>query len=161
MFKKILVPLDGSKLAENAIPHAVSLATTSGATLLLARAMLLPVVSPAAWTTIDIAKIREQEEKAIKKYLDDLAAGLKEKGHTVEVVALEGEAADVLLDVAEKERVDLIVMTSHGRTGLNRWLFGSVAEKVVRHAHCPVLTVGSKFLKKHAQAESETVAGKA
>lgn len=159
MFQKIMVPLDGSKLAEQAIPHAVSLASKTGAKVILVRAMLLPVISPAAWTTIDIARIRDDEEQAVTSYLAELCHKLEEENLRVASVALEGEAAQVLLDVAEEKNVDLIVMTSHGRTGLNRWLFGSVAEKVVRHAPCPVLTVGARSLRKHVEKVPEQVAG--
>ncbi len=144
MFSKILVPLDGSKLAEKAIPYALELARQNEAEILLVRVFLPPVISPAAWTSIDLHKIRADEEKALSEYLDSKRV----EGVKCTARLVEGEAADGLLDVAEQEGIDLIVMTSHGRTGFNRWLFGSVAERIVRYAPCPVMTIGRPTLEK-------------
>lgn len=144
MYHKILVPLDGSELAEQALVPAAELARRFDAELYLVRVFLPPVVSPAAWTSIDMTKIRTEEEKFLRTYLDER----KIEGVVCHRLLVEGEAADALMHTAKEQGIDLIVMTSHGRTGFNRWLFGSVAERVVRHAPCPVLTIGPDSLRR-------------
>ncbi len=152
MYKKILVPLDGSELAEQAIETAASIARRNDGELILVRAVELTVLPPAAWSYIDVDEVHKEERAAYQQYLDDK----KIEGLPCRTLLVEGQGvgADGLLSAAEAEDVDLIVMTSHGRTGLNRWLFGSVAERVVRHAPCPVLTIGPKTLAKQG-AKSE------
>ncbi|MCA9793612.1 MAG: universal stress protein [Candidatus Eremiobacteraeota bacterium] len=148
MYSKILVPLDGSELAEQALAPAGELARRFGAELYLVRVFLPPVISPAAWTSIDMTKVRAEEEQFLRNYLDEQQV----EGVLCHRLLIEGEAADALMHTAKEQGIDLIVMTSHGRTGFNRWLFGSVAERVVRHAPCPVLTIGPDSLKRAQSA---------
>lgn len=128
---RILVPLDGSELAEGALPHARALAQALGAKVLLVRSRTMP--SGDVFLPPSMIRVPDVEGPAIKDYL----AGFEE-----ESVAATGSAAEAILN--EAARADLIVMTSHGRSGLGRWLLGSVAEEVVRKSPCPVLVVGSR-----------------
>jgi len=78
-------------------------------------------------------------------YLEKLAAPLREEGVNVKTAVVERDVvAEAIVDYAEQNDIDLIVMTTHGRSGLSRLVFGSVAESVVRHAPCPVLLIRSK-----------------
>ncbi len=153
MYKKILVPLDGSPLAEQAIEPAIKIAKRHEAEIVLVRAAELTVLPPATWSYLDVDEVHKEERASYQAYLD----GLKVEEVPCRTVLIEGEGlgADPLLAYAEKENVELIVMTSHGRTGLNRWLFGSVAERVVRHAPCPVLTIGPKTLRRNSERTAE------
>lgn len=145
MFEKIMVPLDGSELAERALPLATTLAKQGGGTLLLLRVpvfdlqdSLLPVVTEhydARWREYTL----EDAMRAAGAYLDRLAASLRERGIVVQTRVAEGDPAGIIIDMAQTEKVDLIVMSPRGITGLTRWVFGSVTERVLRQAHCPIL----------------------
>ncbi len=132
----ILVPLDGSPRAESAIPWALELARHHQANLILFRVGMRPEV----WSPLDPATVYlEEQEARCMGYLMEIEASLK-PNHEV-VISSEyamGNAAQCILDRATELRDPLIVMNSHGRDGLSRWLLGSVAEKVSRHAVCPV-----------------------
>jgi nucleotide-binding universal stress UspA family protein len=134
MLKKILVPLDGSALAEHALGYAAELSIPTGATLLLVKA--------AYSHTMPGIDSRERKEGAIfeaQEYLFRTAAGLMKRGYSCETVAPYGHAADCILDQARLSKASLVVMTTHGRTGPGRLLFGSVAESVVAQSKVPVL----------------------
>ena len=77
----------------------------------------------------------------LTSYLEQLAEPLREKGLNVETVVRSGDAASQIVELAESEHVDLVVMSSHGRTGLTRWIYGSVAERVLHNARCSLLVV--------------------
>lgn len=133
---RILVPLDGSELSEKALTIVEKMV---GADIEL---LLVRVVNPV----VALASPDVMEEA--ENYLDG-AAGLCQRRHpetSVRVILTTGSVAETLLEVAEDEAAGLIVMTTHGAGGLGRWLMGSVAEKVVRHSPCPVLTVGRRSL---------------
>ncbi len=133
---RILVPLDGSELSEKALTIVEKMV---GADIEL---LLVRVVNPVG--ALASADAMEEAEN----YLDG-AAGLCQRRHpetSVRVILTTGPVAETLLEVAEDEAAGLIVMTTHGAGGLGRWLMGSVAEKVVRHSPCPVLTVGRRSL---------------
>ncbi len=145
MFPKILVPLDGSELAERALPLAVKLAAQGGSRLILLRvpvfdlpeSLLPPVVErqDARWREYT----PEDAVHAATAYLERIAARLTEQGSQVETRVVEGDPAGIILDLAEMEQISLIVMSPRGITGLARWVFGSVTERVLRQAPCPVL----------------------
>ncbi len=132
---KILVPLDGSSLAEGALPKAVELAQTAGAQLLLLRAVqahTLPGIDP---TEAQVKAVREAEEY-LGQVLDRLGAlGLTDAKTTVWY----GPPAYAIVEAARLHKVDLIVMTTHGRSGLGRLILGSVAESVLRGTTTPIL----------------------
>jgi len=142
MYGKILVPLDGSALAERAIPHAREIARGGGRTeILLLQAVNFPVpVVPEAVLAPD-GKWLDEARKEAALYLDGIAAPLREAGVRVRTLLDERPPADAILHVATREKVDLIVMSTHGRGGLGRMLMGSVAESVFRATSRTVMLV--------------------
>lgn len=143
MFERIMVPLDGSSVAEEAIGVAAEVARRFDAELLLLRVFAPPVLTPG--NTVDVEALMETERQAFISYLEPL----QPEGVRTRVLAIQaGSSAEGILATIDLEKVQLVVMTSHGRTGVKRFLFGSVAEKVVRRASCPVLTIGSNSLLK-------------
>lgn len=137
MYKKILVTLDGSETAEEILPHIQALSSSDGEVHLLRVAMAhtLPGVDP---TDAQAKVVREGED-----YLKAVEDRLKQTGIKVESHVRYGHPAEEILDHIEHRDVDLIAMTTHGRSGVGRWLMGSVAEKVVRSCPIPVLVVRS------------------
>ena len=133
--EKILVPLDGSTPAEAALPTAADMARTSGARLLLLRAAqahTLPGVDP---TEAEIKIVREAET-----YLAEVKDRMGTAGITnAETTVWYGPAAAAIVEAAQFHRVGLIVMTTHGRSGLGRLILGSVAESVLRGTTTPIL----------------------
>ncbi len=134
---KMLIPLDGSPLAEAVLPRAVELAKDSGAKVELLRAVeayTLPGVDP---TEAQIKVVEEGEA-----YLRDVAGRLKAEGvRSVETSVWYGPAANAIVEAARLHKVDLIAMTTHGRSGLGRLILGSVAESVLRGTTVPILLI--------------------
>jgi nucleotide-binding universal stress UspA family protein len=139
MFGKILIPLDGSELAEAILPEAETLAKDFGAEVVLLRAHTPQVIPYLTDNPYALADITRYETELACAYLDGVADPLRAKGLSVKTIVNEGRAADVILDMAEAVQADLIAMTTHGRSGVVRWLLGSVADGVVRAAKVPVL----------------------
>ena len=139
MFKKIMVPLDGSSFAEEALPYARGLAKCDSATILLAR--VDEPHEPPPGVFVPATAIPEVFHLSVEEYLEQQAARLTLADLAVQTIVLEGKVSDALLKCARDENVDLIVMSTHGRTGLSRLLMGSVAEQVVHGAPCPVLLI--------------------
>lgn len=141
MYKKILVPLDGSKLAEAALPHAVTIAKSEGAEVILLRIPMIPATEFFTREPSIAIKIQEDEEANAKKYLNMKLDELKKEHIPASIMILEGSVPDTILGIAEETHSDMIVMSTHGRTGIQRWLMGSVADRVVHHAHIPVMLI--------------------
>ena len=139
MFTKILVPLDGSELAEAILPQVETLVRDFGAEIVLLRAHTLQSGTYLGSNPYALADITRYECEAGHAYLDQVAAQLRAKGLSVKTILNEGRAANVILDTAEAVRADLIAMTTHGRSGVGRWLMGSVADAVIHAATVPVL----------------------
>jgi nucleotide-binding universal stress UspA family protein len=141
MYRKILVPLDGSQVAEGVLPHAKALAYSQGAELVLLTVGANPALD-FAFSDPGIAQqaVEEQEERS-KKYISGVEAQLKAAGFKVSTQLRVGSVADVILGVAEEMNIDVIAMSTHGRTGPARWIMGSVAERVVRNSKVPVLLI--------------------
>ncbi|HET7874228.1 MAG TPA: universal stress protein, partial [Methylomirabilota bacterium] len=132
---RILVPLDGSTLAEAAIPKAVEMARMGLSGLLLVRAAEAHTLPGADPTDAQVEVVREAEE-----YLKDVAERLARDGaRNVETSVWYGPAASAIVDAARLRKADLIVMTTHGRSGLGRLILGSVAESVLRGTSTPIL----------------------
>lgn len=149
MIHRILVALDGSKVAEQALPYASVLANVTGAELFLVTAM----VPPDRWTDDGAVARREQEEEAAAaRYLDAVRDRLREKGTVVRTKVVWGRAPVVIAAVAEEEAADIIALTTHGRSGITRWVMGSVADKVLHTSLKPLLLI-------RAQEEPPTPAG--
>ncbi len=140
MYKKILVPLDGSELSERALVHAHALAKALGAQVVLLRVVVFPTrdydVTPPMEETVSAEMLSET-----KRYLENHAGNLRRAGVTATTFAESGRVADTIVDFTETHQIDLIVMSTHGRTGAARWIIGSVADRVVHGAHVPVLLV--------------------
>jgi nucleotide-binding universal stress UspA family protein len=136
--EKILIPLDGSDLAEAALETAIDILKEQPATtLLLVRAAETPRPSGADSATAKDRAVREAES-----YLNGVVAGLRECGITrVRAAVWYGPAAPTIVEAAAVEKVDLIIMTSHGRGGIGRMIFGSVAESVLHGTRTPILLV--------------------
>ena len=144
--ERILVPLDGSDLAEAALETAINILNEQPATtLVLLRATELPRPPEAESTADQAAAVREAES-----YLNGVAAGLRECGITrVKTTVWDGPAAPTIVEAAEVEKADLIVLSSHGRGGVGPLIFGSVAEAVLHGTRTPILlvrVVGSPLL---------------
>jgi nucleotide-binding universal stress UspA family protein len=140
MYKRILLPLDGSPLAEQALPHACELAKCFGAELILLR-VVEPFAQVRGLSITDLEKIKEQTMTWVGEYLEQIAASIQEGDVSVVMDIVEGNAQVAITQFAEANRVDLIVMSTRGRSGISRWLMGSVADRVMRGATVPVLLV--------------------
>ena len=145
-FRSILVPLDGSALAEKALAAALQLARAMAgrADATSVRLILLRVVGPVALVAADpmlydeLMRMGVDEAQAyLKTVVETVDAGPVQ----VDVQAVSGAPADAIVHYAEEHGVDLIVMSSHGRTGSSRWVYGSVAEKVLHHAPCATVII--------------------
>ncbi|AAB85490.1 MULTISPECIES: universal stress protein [Methanothermobacter] len=142
MYSKILLPTDGSKQANKAAEHAIWIARESGAEIIALTVMETSslVGLPADDLIIRLREMLEEEAsrslEAVKKLVEESGADIK-----LTVRTDEGSPAEAILRTVEKEGVDLVVMGTSGKHGLDRFLLGSVAEKVVRSAGCPVLVV--------------------
>jgi nucleotide-binding universal stress UspA family protein len=142
--RSILLPTDFSECAGYALSYATSLARDAGAKIICVH-VVEPVVPAVGYTgmsePLPLAGISEQLEESAERELPKIAGCEECSGIEVEETIVHGEAASEIVRVARERGVDLIVISSHGRTGLGRILFGSTAESVVRHAPCPVLVV--------------------
>jgi nucleotide-binding universal stress UspA family protein len=141
MYKKILVPLDGSPLAEEVLPHAEALAKSEGAEIILLRVAVTPSRYLFAHNPAEGNNIIKMLEKEAKDYMKAEVSKLQDEGIKVTGVTRDGAAPDTILEVAEETNADVIAMSTHGRSGVQRWLMGSVAEKVVHHSHIPVMLI--------------------
>jgi nucleotide-binding universal stress UspA family protein len=145
--RSILLPTDFSECAECALPYATQLARAAGARLVclyVVEPMMPPVGYAPVAEPLPAVDVSEQLQQSAERELPKLAEREECAGLDVEELIVHGEAAAEIVRVAAERAVDLIVISSHGRTGLGRMIFGSTAESVVRHAHCPVLVVKPK-----------------
>ena len=149
MFNHLLVPLDGSHLAEAALPPAQELASKFNSEITLVWVIQPPhLIMTAANGSVYaqlLIEMRNQSEQDAHTYLRAHQGSLQQQGYAVHAQVTEGEnVADALLQVASSLKIDTIVMSTHGRGGLSRWVFGSVADKVLRYADMPVLLIRAK-----------------
>ena len=137
---RVLVPLDGSPLAEMAIPKALELLSDRpGSTLILLRAVETATLPGSDPTETQVGDVHEAES-----YLATVAARLGEQGKTQVVRSVwYSSAAKAIVEAARVRRVDVIVMSTHGRSGLQGVMCGSVAESVLRHTRTPILLVSA------------------
>jgi len=146
MYNHIMVPLDGSELAECVLPHVIFIAKADpGRQITLVRAVPpLKIYSAEFEGSVAVPEMQRIEEQSManaRDYLDKQAALLKEKGVNAAVSVIFGDVLDVLTDFAEKNKVDLIIIATHGRSGISRWVWGSVADRILRSARVPVLMI--------------------
>ena len=142
MYKRILVPLDGSPLAEAALDHARQLALCHNSEIVLLRVVISPytIVAPdlvLAGQGVDQELLQQEAEQYLQTQANKLAA----QGIAIHLVACQGPVAEAILDHARSLAVDVIVMSTHGRGGVSRWVYGSVADRVLQAAPCPVLLI--------------------
>lgn len=142
MYKKILVPLDGSELAEQVLPHVSQLAGCTGAEVALLRVPGEPVYDYLVPDPEIAVEMRHDIETAAQVYLDEVAAEFRAMNLAVSTLVVWGAPIqDTIIEVARQIQADLIAMSTHGRSGFARLVIGSVADDVVRHAPVPVLLV--------------------
>lgn len=152
MFTRILVCLDRSPVAEQVLPYATAQALAFHATLVLLHIIpepyiatpsipgtsILPVQNP-----VDLHNLPDEEKKAAS-YLSGIADELQEQGVTIETVILQGEASQSIIDYALGNGIDLIAIATHGRGGLGKVFYGSVAEQVLKKSGLPILLIRVK-----------------
>jgi nucleotide-binding universal stress UspA family protein len=146
MFKKIMVALDGSPLAEQVLPTAIEAAKLFQAELTLYR-----VVSPLAGSyrggSASASVIEAAERQLLDMadaYLEEIASGIREKSIPVNVVTALGTPYQEIVDYTEKNDIDLLIMSTRGETGLTRWLLGSVSDHVIRGVTIPVWMIPAR-----------------
>ncbi|MGP8079437.1 MAG: universal stress protein [Dehalococcoidales bacterium] len=145
MYKKILVPLDGSKLAECALEHVKTIAVGCN----VPEVVLLRVVEPNLAVSDALSEgatmyseLNDEIQQLAENYITGITIQFKsESGIDVHSALTYGNAANEILEYASTNHVDLIVMTTHGRSGVSRWLFGNVADRISHHSTVPVLIV--------------------
>jgi nucleotide-binding universal stress UspA family protein len=144
MYKKILVPLDGSELAKKALGEAEKLTQCFGAEMTLFQVVpFMPIYGSPELVTPLI--VDEKQKESAERYLYNLAEELKKKGFKVTAVVKTGQQVAVeIIDFAKESGADLIVMCTHGRSGITRWMLGSVALKLLTRGETPILLIRSK-----------------
>jgi universal stress protein A len=144
MIKRILVPVDFSNPALKALDYAIEFGRPHRAEIVVVHAVepvYYPVTADLYGPGFDVAGIFREIERTSRMQLARLATDLKRRRVPARTLLRVGGAAEVIVDAARKLKADLIILSTHGRTGLAHVLLGSVAERVVRNATCPVLTV--------------------
>ena len=146
MYKKILVPLDGSELAECVLPHVESIAhgcSVKEVVLIRVVESFNPTSSGEGFILSEetVKNIDSQNKTEAQNYLAKFASKLNYEGVNVHSELLGGKAAETISEYATNNEVDLIVIATHGRSGISRWVMGSVADRVLRSACVPVLMV--------------------
>ncbi len=143
MFRHILVPLDGSSLAEQALPLAARLAKASGGVLTLLR-ITNPAIEYGPYLAQPFAYMEDVIDEDLanaQHYLEQVERSDVLKGVRIHREVISGEIAQSILDFSQNHALDILVMCSHGRTGFKRWALGSIAQKVARYSTKPVLVV--------------------
>ena len=134
MYRNILVPLDGSPIAEEILPQVKGLARLTGAQISLLRVALV-YIFPGA----DPTERQVEATQKVYDYLESIEEQLKKESLNISTHVRYGHDATEILDHARQEDIDLVAMSTHGRTGVGRWALGSVSERVLRHSPKPVL----------------------
>jgi nucleotide-binding universal stress UspA family protein len=145
MFNKVLVPLDGSELAERSLDPALLVSRRSGGkVILLSVPIFRMVLAPG---TVGLGQVLPDDSLDLvsrdqtEAYLERIKEARQEPDLAIQTVVMEGDVAGNIVDLAANEEVDLIIMTTHGYSGFTRWMMGSITERVLRHAPCPVLVI--------------------
>ena len=148
MYKKILVPLDGSTFAASALEHAKAIMKGCNVPELVLIRVVETVHGYEGWGEDWHDQAEKRAKKWTKDYVAEIAEELKKDGIVAKTVMAEGDPADEILGYARKNNVDLIIMSTHGSSGVTRWLLGSVTDRIVRHSVCPVFVISQHELKK-------------
>jgi nucleotide-binding universal stress UspA family protein len=145
MLNKILVPLDGSELAQRSLDPALSIARRSGREVIILsvptyKTVLVPGTAGLGQVLPDDSLDLVNRDQTLA-YLARIKETKQEQDLAIQTIVMEGDVAGNIVDLAANEEVDLIVMTTHGYSGFTRWMMGSITERVLRHAPCPVLVI--------------------
>ncbi len=152
MYKRVLIPLDGSRLAEGILPFILQIAGPLDLEVVLVRVMqpIMPqAIEGTTQFTVDDVAARLDEARA---YLAPIATDLRQRGVRVTSDVRHGQPVAEIVAAARETSVGLIAMTTHGRSGFSRLLFGSVAEAVLRHTEIPVLMM--RLTERHVAADA-------
>ena len=142
LFHRILVAIDGSGPSRNAVRLALQVAQATGSRLIFCHVVdTEKLYGEAAMGEVDAARMLEVARRDGNDVLDAAGDEARAANLQADVALVEGPTVDAILDAAKAREAQLIILGTHGRTGLQRWALGSVAERVVRRAVCPVLTV--------------------
>ncbi len=144
MYQTILVPLDGSKLAECVLPHVATLIRGSQAKRVIFARVVEPLHVPVGDYILpeeQVKKIEADNREEAEKYVKDIVSRAKYDGARLESAVLYGRVADTLTEFATQNQVDIVVIATHGRSGVSRWVWGSVADRILRSSCVPVLMV--------------------
>ena len=153
MYKKILVPLDGSELAECVLPHVEFIARGCASGSVIFVRVIEPTALPYGpftdgghvITQAEATRIRTEADsnnkKSAEEYLNQIVSQHKYPGLSVQSAVIVGNAAESIADYATQNEIDLIAIATHGRSGISRWTWGSVADRILRSACVPVLMV--------------------
>jgi nucleotide-binding universal stress UspA family protein len=143
MYKRILVPLDGSKLAEQTLPHAAVHAEQFGSEIVLLK-VLGPLPEPTLAGRPAFINAESASAQLAQDYLEGVAAQLRDQGLPTQTATVVGKPYVEIIRFAEENEIDLIIMSTRGHAGLSRWLLGSVSDRVVRGATVPLLLVQAR-----------------
>jgi nucleotide-binding universal stress UspA family protein len=143
MYNKILVPLDGSKRAEAILPHVEEIAGNAGAALVMLQVVDPPLSLVSPYDMMPSHTVDEIQDQVVEaeEYLADLHKSFQKKEIEAEVVVEYGAVVATIIEVAQEYDVDLVAMASHGRTGLSRVFYGSVAAGVLQRIDRPLLLI--------------------
>jgi nucleotide-binding universal stress UspA family protein len=165
MLKHILVPLDGSELAEAAIPYAREIVAPDGKITLLS---IMDVPDMQVYTLYEVPMVVQEGnynrfveslESSGRDYLERMVQRTSRGTYSVVGDFQAGDPASAIVTRAQELKVDAIVMSTHGRTGISRWLFGSVTQKVLSAMPCPVFVVRGEVREKSGETQETEAAG--
>lgn len=158
--RKILVPIDFSTPSEEALSYAADLATSLGASVVIGHVIHEPFIAGGEWDLYvrDASEMREQLHSDVSAKLAAIVADFERRGLRVSTDIRFGPPREGIVNAAKATEADLIVMSTHGHSGLHHLLLGSVVEHVIRAAHCPVLAVRDPARPRPAAAEGTTAA---
>jgi len=147
MYKRIMVPLDGSELAECVFPHLETIVKGCKSPEVIVVQAVEPLSVPYGIEVLQFTSMKQVEafethqKVEAEKYLKKVIARLKKTGVKARAEVIYGKAGEALSDYVTKSKVDLVIIATHGRSGISRWVLGSVANRLVHSARAPVLMV--------------------
>lgn len=145
MYSKILVPLDGSELAECVLPHVQAISTGCNVpaveVIRVVEPAQLPTRGGIALSGADVKRMRSEMKSDAERYLQQMVGDLKGRGIHAVAKVLEGKPAEQIVEYARGAQADLVIMASHGASGITRWVWGSVADRILRGSSVPVLLI--------------------
>ncbi|MFO7559983.1 MAG: universal stress protein [Desulfobacterales bacterium] len=146
MYKKILVPLDGSVRAEKILPHVENLAKVNGSEVVFLR-VVQPIIISDGYKGVLVDESQGESQRQVDtaiEYLSEIEGQFKKIGIKTDKISMVGSIVTTIIEVSQNENIDLIAMASHGRTGLSRVFYGSVAAGVLNAVDRPLLLIRSQ-----------------